>query len=116
MKTLTLYAVLALFAASGAAHAEMHEHNHDMAQHQMAMTKDASSQHQGMGVIKAVNEKAHKVQIAHEAISSLKWPPMTMWFGLQGELPHELKAGDSVKFDLQQLDGKKWSITHIEKH
>ncbi|MDD4978913.1 MAG: copper-binding protein [Gallionella sp.] len=115
MKTISLYAALALFAASGAAHAEMQEHHHDMAQHQMAMSKDASTQHQGVGVIKAVNEKAHKVQIAHEAIPSLKWPPMTMWFGLQGELPHEIKAGESVKFDLQQLDGKKWSITHIEK-
>ena len=116
MKSITLYVVLALFAASGAAHAEMQEHHHDMSQHQMAMSEQASSTHQGLGIIKAVNEQAHKVQIAHEAITSLNWPPMTMWFAIQGELPHEIKAGDSVKFDLQQLDGKKWIITHIEKH
>lgn len=108
MKSISLYAVLVLLAFSVTAHAEMHEHHHDMAQ-------QASSTHQGVGIIKAVNEQAHKVQIAHDAIPSLNWPPMTMWFGMQGALPQDLKAGDSVKFDLQQLDGKNWSITRIER-
>ena len=111
MKMIFLYAALVLLAVTGTAQAEMHEHHHEM-----AMSENASNQHQGIGVIKAVNEQAHKVQIAHEAIPSLKWPPMTMWFGMQVALPHELKVGDSVKFDLQQADGKKWHITHIEKH
>lgn len=108
MKTISLFAVLVLLATSATARAEMHEHHHDMAQ-------QASSPHQGLGVIKAVNAQAHKVQIAHDAIPSLNWPPMTMWFGVQGALPQDLKAGDSVKFDLQQLEGKKWSITRIER-
>lgn len=29
-----------------------------------------------------INEPAHKVQIAHEAIASLNWPAMSMWFTL----------------------------------
>ena len=112
MKVISLHAVLALLAASGAAHAEMPEHHHDMAPHQMAISQQASSQHQGMGVIKAVNEKANKVQIAHEAIPSLNWPPMTMWFALSSHLLVNAKVGDTVRFELVQ-DGKNWVVVSI---
>ena len=106
--------LLTLSLLSVPAHAEMHEHHHDMAQ--PAMSHEQAATHQGTGVLKAVNAKAHKVQIAHEAIPGLDWPPMVMWFALQGELPQDLKMGDKVQFELQQVDGKKWGISHIEKH
>ncbi len=71
--------------------------------------------HEGHGVLKAINLKDGKVQIAHEAIASLNWPPMTMWFSLHTQLPKDLKAGDAVRFELQQSAGNKLEITRIER-
>lgn len=72
----------------------------------------AAMQYEGQGVIKAAKEG--KVQIEHQAISSLQWPAMTMWFLLQDALPQSVKVGDSVHFVLQQ-QGKQWIVTHIER-
>ena len=123
MKTSSLFVVSALLAASGAAHAEMHDMSqhqmpmmHDMSQHQVAAQSSELSKHEGHGILKAVNEKAHKVQIAHEAIASLNWPAMTMWFALGTSLPKELKSGDNISFELQQIHSKKWTVTRIEKN
>ena len=111
MKTSTLILGMTLILTTGTALAEMH----DMSEHQMAMQPAAQTRHEGHGIIKAVNEKAHKVQIAHEPIATLEWPAMTMWFALGSPLPQDIKVGDNVKFELEQTHTKKWSITHIEK-
>lgn len=112
MKKFTLIFAMALVAASGMANAEMH----DMSQHQMATQPLVSSaMHQAQGVIKAVNVQAQKIQIAHEAIPTLKWPAMTMWFVLRDSLPENIRVGDAVRFDLEQNTAKKWIVTHIEK-
>lgn len=66
--------------------------------------------HQGSGVIKGF--KPGKIQIAHQAITSLGWPAMTMWFEWQGE-EADLKIGQKVNFTLESKDGKKWSIREI---
>lgn len=71
--------------------------------------------HEGFGVLKAVNMEAGKVQLAHEAIPSLHWPAMTMWFTLRDPLPKGVKAGDSVRFELEQTQSKEWVITRIER-
>lgn len=47
-----------------------------------------------------------KVQIAHQAIDSLGWPAMTMWCALRGSLPQDFEAGDAVRFELAQENGK----------
>jgi Cu/Ag efflux protein CusF len=109
MKTLTLVLTLTIAAASGMAQAATQEH--DVSQHQMSM--QPASKHEGVGVLKAVNEKTGKVQIAHEAIADLGWPPMTMWFAVRDPLPKNLKAGDAVRFELMQGERKQWVIVKI---
>ena len=112
MKTLTLALSMTLAIGSGMTHAATHEH--DMSRHQMAMQM-ASSEigHEGVGVLKAVNAKAGKVQIAHEAIADLSWPAMTMWFALRDPLPQDLRAGDAVRFELMQDEKNQWVIVKI---
>ncbi len=112
MKTLTLVLSIAFTITSGVALAEQHEH--DAAKHQMQTTSKAAT-FQSMGVLKAINAKAGKVQIAHEAIPALDWPPMTMWFVLRAPLPKDIKVGDSVHFELTQVEKKQWAIVMIMK-
>ncbi|ADE12095.1 copper-binding protein [Sideroxydans lithotrophicus] len=115
MKTLTLLLGMSLAIGSGIAHAATHDH--DMSQQQMTMAMPAAaatSSHKGAGVIRAVNEKARKIQIAHEPIADLEWPAMTMWFGLQDPVPMGMKVGDAVLFELEQNPFGKWVITRIE--
>ncbi|MBI5006065.1 MAG: copper-binding protein [Nitrosomonadales bacterium] len=109
MKTLTLAFLFALPATGTPVQAASHEHenHHDMAAQQAVAT------HAGTGVLKAVNAKDGKVQIAHEPIAELNWPPMTMWFALRDPLPYDLKAGDAVRFELMQDEKKQWMIVKI---
>jgi Cu/Ag efflux protein CusF len=65
-------------------------------------------------MLKAINLKDGKVQISHEAIASLNWPPMTMWFTLYTPLPKDMKAGDQVRFELEQ-NQNKWGISKLER-
>lgn len=112
MKHLSL--ILAVLASIGfnqaAAQEHMMDHNmwHDMSAQAM------QTMHQGMGVVKAINEKSGKVQIAHQPIASLGWPAMTMWFGLDARHLHDIKVGDKVQFDMMQNDNKQWMIHNIE--
>lgn len=108
MKILTIIFGIALIAASGMAQAEMSEH--DMAQ--MSKQSTSPTKHEGRGIIRAV--KGNKVQLAHEAIPALNWSAMTMWFPLREPLPAGLKVGDKVRFELEQSEAKKWSISKIE--
>ena len=102
MKALTL--ALTLTLASGMAHAAMD----DMPDMAMPAAPTAAT-HQGTGIVKAIDEKTGKVQLAHQAITTLHWPAMTMWFALREPLPKTIKVGDSVRFELAQ-DGKNWVI------
>ena len=108
MKALTLAIGILLIAHGGMARAASHEH--DMSQHQVAAQPAAQ---QGMGILKAVNAKDGKVQIAHEPIAALGWPAMTMWFMLHAPLPAEIKVGDGVRFELMQGDKNQWMIVKI---
>jgi Cu/Ag efflux protein CusF len=110
MRKLTIALGLAIVAGCGIAQAATHEH--DMSKHQVA-SQPAAAIHKGSGVLKAVN--AAKVQIAHQPIASLGWPAMTMWFALRESLPKEVMVGDSVRFELEQTQTKKWVVTRIER-
>ena len=113
MKTLILVLGITLAIGSGMAHAATQDH--DMSQHQMPMQVASNDAiHEGVGVLKAVNAKAGKVQIAHEAIATLGWPPMTMWFTARDPLPQKIKVGDAVRFELMQGPKNQWVITRIE--
>jgi len=107
MKHLTL--AIALLASVGIAQAASHEHRmeHDMSSHAAP-----AAMHQGTGVVKAM--KHGKVQIAHDPIPSLSWPSMTMWFAVK-DMPHDIKAGDKVHFEMMQGDKKQWMIERISK-
>lgn len=107
MKTLTLAFFFALLTTGFTARAASHEHQHG------AATQQAAATHAGTGILKAVNAKDGKVQIAHEPIAELDWPSMTMWFALQMPLPQNLKAGDKVRFEMVQKNGKQWVIVNI---
>jgi Cu/Ag efflux protein CusF len=108
MKALTLAFILALLATGTAARASSHEHeqHHDTA-------AQAAATFAGTGVLKAINAKDGKVQIAHEPIAELGWPSMTMWFALKAPLSQDLKVGDPVRFEMIQDDKKRWAIIKI---
>lgn len=108
MKTLAFIIVITLLAANGMARAEMSEHNMT----KMSQQPVTQARHEGRGVIKAI--KGDAVQLAHEAIPALRWSAMTMWFPLRAPLPVELKVGDSVRFELEQENGKQWVIVAIK--
>ena len=113
MKTPALALGIAIALAGGMAHPATAEQ--DMSQHQVAMQPDPGRKtHQSQGLLKAINAKAGKVQIAHEAIPGLGWPPMTMWFALHDPLPQDLKVGDAVRFELAQEKNGQWVIVKIE--
>jgi Cu/Ag efflux protein CusF len=112
MKKLTLALGLTIAASCGTAQAATHEH--DMSQHQAA-SQAKQNEHTGTGVLKAVNAKDGKVQIAHHPIDSLGWPAMTMWFVLRSPLPPDIKVGDAVRFELAQENSKQWLIVTIKR-
>lgn len=112
MKTCNLILTLiiaVMTATAGAAYAATPSPDQGM-QHTASQMK-----HEGFGVLKAVNMEAGKVQLAHEAIPSLRWPAMTMWFALRDPLPKGVKTGDSVRFELEQTQSKEWVIIRIER-
>lgn len=111
MDRLTFALFFALLVTSATAGAASHEHQHQNEQ----QTQQASASLSGTGVLKAVNTKAGKVQIAHEPIDSLGWPAMTMWFALRYPLPRNVMVGDSVRFELEQTQSKEWVVTRIER-
>lgn len=69
--------------------------------------------HQGRGIVNKINLDAGKINISHEAITSLKWPKMTMDFNVQDKSAlTEVKPGMKVDFELEKFaDG--YRITRI---
>jgi Cu(I)/Ag(I) efflux system periplasmic protein CusF len=111
IQTLTTATIaLALSAGISLTSAETMSHDSMVMQHAAIQNR-----HEGSGVLKAVNTKTGKVQISHEAIASLNWPAMTMWFTIRGPLPNGVKIGDKVHFELIQSDGKTWIISLMER-
>ncbi|OIR16258.1 cation efflux system protein CusF precursor [mine drainage metagenome] len=114
MKKSSLAFILAISGLTGTTQAAAQDH--DMSQHQMTMQHAAEpARHEGIGVLKAVNEKAGKVQIAHEAIADLGWPAMNMWFALDCPLPGDIRVGDAVHFELMQDEKRHWTIVAINR-
>ena len=76
--------------------------------------KVAVQNHQGRGTINKVDLDAGKVNISHEAITSLKWPKMTMDFNVQDKSAlAEIKPGMKVDFEIAKtVEG--YRVTRIE--
>jgi Cu/Ag efflux protein CusF len=109
MKALSLAITLA--SMIGLAQATTHEHDNHL---NMASHTEHSAMHQGIGVVKAV--KTGNIQIAHEPISSLDWPAMTMWFEINGHVGHDIQVGDQVSFKMMQGKNKRWGLESIERN
>lgn len=67
------------------------------------------------GVVKQIEPEQGKVKIAHDPISALGWPKMTMFFRVKDKTVLEgIAAGDSVRFEMDK-DAKGLVITRMEK-
>ena len=73
----------------------------------------ADAVYRATGSVKSVDKTAGKVTIAHEAIADLKWPAMTMRFGVSDKkLLDELTAGRKIEFRFVQR-GKDYVLTAL---
>jgi Cu/Ag efflux protein CusF len=81
---------------------------------QIFIAQETTSQvHQGRGTINKVDMVTGKINISHEAISSLKWPKMTMDFNVQDKSALAgVKQGMKVDFELAKFVGG-YRITRI---
>lgn len=67
------------------------------------------------GTIRKLDVPNAKITLRHGPIVNLDMPPMTMVFRVQPpELMNDLKAGDTVKFRAESINGT-YTVTHIER-
>ena len=67
--------------------------------------------HKGVGTVTAVDSAKGKVTIAHGPIQTMKWPAMTMAFGVKDKaLLDKLSTGKKVEFEFTQ-EGSVYTIT-----
>lgn len=70
----------------------------------------------GEGVIKGVNSSERKLQMAHGPIPELKWPGMTMEFGVASNVDLSgLAPGLKVRFTLSRDTKGLWVIDEIKR-
>lgn len=106
MKKMTTPLILALTVLAPAAYAQQKMDSMkpmDMAKKSAADTQAA---HKAVGVVKKIDAKAGTLTLAHEAVSSLKWPAMTMGFVVQDKtLLDKLTVGQPVNFEFVRGTG-----------
>lgn len=80
----------------------------------MDMTKKPATEatmapmtHKAVGVVKKLDPKSGVVTLAHEAVNSMNWPPMTMGFMVKDQmLLDKLAVGKKVNFEfIQSTEG-----------
>ena len=82
----------------------------------MDMGKDPGKQsqaktHKGTGTVTKVDPTGSKVTIAHGPVQTLKWPAMTMTFGVKDmALLGKLSSGKKVEFEFVK-QGSEYVIT-----
>lgn len=82
----------------------------------METAKLAVDQAQGVGVIKAADQQAGTVTIAHQPIKSFAWPAMTMKFKvMDSAMLKNVAVGNKVKFTLQGKDMMKSTVIALER-
>ncbi|MDH4566342.1 copper-binding protein [Pseudomonas sp. BN414] len=69
---------------------------------------------QATGTVRAIDNQKQVVTLAHSAVPSLQWPPMTMGFKATAEQLKGLKVGDRVTFEFQ-ADGMNATIVSIKR-
>ena len=82
----------------------------------MDMGKDSGKNspaktHKGTGTVKKIDAAAGRVTLAHEPIPSLKWPAMTMGFGVKDKaLIGKLAPEKKIEFEFVK-QGSEYVIT-----
>ena len=67
-----------------------------------AQTPSRGTTHPGRGRVTDIDAAKGRVELDHEPIPTLKWPKMTMEFGVADKAAlAKLKKGDAVEFDLR---------------
>lgn len=80
----------------------------------MKSSAEAKVAHKATGVVKKVDPKTGVVTLAHEAVNSLNWPPMTMGFLVKDTmLLDKLPVGKKVNFEFVQ-DAKGYVVTEVK--
>jgi Cu(I)/Ag(I) efflux system protein CusF len=75
----------------------------------------STEQHTTTGTVTAIDAAQRKITLAHEAVPSLQWPPMTMSFRVEdGAMIDALQVGDQVRFSFTQ-QGDAFVIGDISK-
>lgn len=70
--------------------------------------------HKATGVVKKVDPKTGVVTLAHEAVNSMNWPPMTMGFMVTDKMLFDkLTVGKKVNFEFVQ-DTKGYIVTGVK--
>jgi Cu(I)/Ag(I) efflux system protein CusF len=76
--------------------------------------KAAAKTHKGTGKVTKVDPATNSVTIAHEPVSTMNWPAMTMTFKAKDKtLLEKIKQGDKVDFEFVQ-QGKDYIVTAIK--
>lgn len=65
------------------------------------------------GTVKTIDMQKGTLIIAHGAVPTLRWPPMTMGFKATPEQLGQVKAGDQVEFEFK-AEGMAATIISIE--
>jgi Cu(I)/Ag(I) efflux system protein CusF len=83
----------------------------------MKMEKKQSASgkvHKGTGKVTKVDPAASTVTIAHEPVSTMNWPAMSMTFKVKDKkMLDKAKTGEKVEFSFVQ-SGKDYTITDIK--
>nr|WP_315189832.1 copper-binding protein [uncultured Albidiferax sp.] len=117
-KTTTLILAVTLSASAAFAQQKMDSmKTMDMAKKPAAeasMAQAPQMTHKAVGVVKKLDAKAGVVTLAHEAVNSLNWPPMTMGFRVKEKmLLDKLAVGKKVDFEFVQ-NAEGYVITAVK--
>ena len=92
--------------------------NMDHQKMDMTMDKPAAKDgtaHRATGVVKKVDSKAGTVTLAHDPVTSLNWPAMTMEFRVRDRAKlTTLKPEQKVEFDLVEEKKGSYVISRIK--
>ena len=101
--------VPALILASGAAFASS-DHSHKAAE----QGKTATAGDHSTAEVRKVDKDAGKLTLKHGPINNLEMPPMTMVFRVKDpSMLDKVKAGDSVSFKAEKIDGN-YTVTDLK--
>ena len=119
LKTCSLLALAAALCTPVLAAQSHADHDHStpegMAQHMQMMQPAASGaqgEHQTEGVVRKIDAANGKITLRHGPIPALGMGAMTMNYRVRDKaLLDGLKAGDTVEFSAQQIDGAYTVLT-----